>query len=46
MLPFADEFRAVHNLEALSDLCASLDLSAACEFHPRRVLRGGLPAAA
>ena len=35
MLPHVDEFRAVHNLEALADLCASLDRSAARNVDPR-----------
>ncbi|MCY0725863.1 VWA domain-containing protein, partial [Klebsiella pneumoniae] len=29
MLPHVDEFRSVHNLDALTDLCASLDKKSA-----------------
>lgn len=39
MLPHVDEFRPVHNLEALSDLCASLDKAGGRETDPRRWLR-------
>jgi hypothetical protein len=39
MLPYVDEFRAVHNLNALSDLCASLDKAPARDVDPRRWLR-------
>jgi uncharacterized protein with von Willebrand factor type A (vWA) domain len=35
MLPHVDEFRPVHNLAALSDLCASLSDSRARRFDPR-----------
>ena len=35
MLPHVDEFRAVHNLAALGDLCASLDRSGAKGVDPR-----------
>lgn len=35
MLPHVDEFRPVHNLNALADLCASLDLSASRNVDPR-----------
>ncbi len=35
MLPHVDEFRAVHNLDALSDLCASLDRSSSRHVDPR-----------
>ncbi|MCO5065868.1 MAG: VWA domain-containing protein [Rhizobiaceae bacterium] len=38
ILPHVDEFRAVHNLSALSDLVASLDKSASREADPRRWL--------
>ena len=41
MLPHVDEFRAVHNLEALADLCASLDRRSAASVDPRRWLRTG-----
>jgi uncharacterized protein with von Willebrand factor type A (vWA) domain len=36
MLPHVDEFRAVHNLAALTDLVASLDKSSSREADPRR----------
>ncbi|HEY5817728.1 MAG TPA: VWA domain-containing protein [Mesorhizobium sp.] len=36
MLPHVDEFRAVHNLSALSDLVASLDKSSSRNADPRR----------
>jgi uncharacterized protein with von Willebrand factor type A (vWA) domain len=35
MLPYVDEFRAVHNLNALTDLCASLDRSVSRNVDPR-----------
>jgi uncharacterized protein with von Willebrand factor type A (vWA) domain len=35
MLPHVDEFRAVHNLDALADLCASLDKSTTRNVDPR-----------
>jgi uncharacterized protein with von Willebrand factor type A (vWA) domain len=35
MLPHVDEFRAVHNLNALADLCGSLDRSASRNVDPR-----------
>jgi len=35
MLPHVDEFRAVHNLNALSDLCASLSKARSRETDPR-----------
>jgi len=35
MLPYVDEFRAVHNLNALTDLCASLDRSVPRNVDPR-----------
>ncbi|MBZ9760793.1 VWA domain-containing protein [Mesorhizobium sp. CA8] len=41
MLPYVDEFRAVHNLDALADLCASLDQRPAASVDPRRWLQGG-----
>jgi hypothetical protein len=41
MLPHVDEFRAVHNLDALADLCASLDLRSAASVDPRRWMRIG-----
>lgn len=46
MLPHVDEFRAVHNLAALSDLVASLDKSASHEANPKRWLDLGKPRAA
>ena len=39
MLPHVDEFRAVHNLEALGDLVASLGTGRAREADPRRWLQ-------
>ncbi|TPI15373.1 VWA domain-containing protein [Mesorhizobium sp. B4-1-3] len=41
MLPYVDEFRAVHNLDALADLCASLDQQPAAGVDPRRWLQTG-----
>ncbi|MEO9339047.1 VWA domain-containing protein [Mesorhizobium sp. SB112] len=38
MLPHVDEFRAVHNLNALSDLCASLDQKHNIVTDPKRWL--------
>lgn len=38
MLPHVDEFRAVHNLDALTDLVASLDRRTAHSVDPRRWL--------
>ncbi|HTV70992.1 MAG TPA: VWA domain-containing protein [Rhizobiaceae bacterium] len=38
MLPFVDEFRPVHNLNALADLCASLDRAPAADVDPKRWL--------
>lgn len=35
MLPFVDEFRPVHNLDALADLCASLGASSGRATDPR-----------
>lgn len=46
MLPHVDEFRAVHNLEALADLCASLDRRTSVDVDPRRWLESGKAAAA
>ncbi|MGF7007164.1 vWA domain-containing protein [Aminobacter sp. BE322] len=40
MLPHVDEFRAVHNLNALGDLCASLGAPASRSSDPRRWLAG------
>jgi len=41
MLPHVDEFRAVHNLDALADLCASLDKNSARSVDPRRWMDSG-----
>ncbi|ESZ27782.1 VWA domain-containing protein [Mesorhizobium sp. L2C084A000] len=41
MLPHVDEFRSVHNLDALADLCASLDKKSAESVDPRRWLEAG-----
>ncbi|OHV88484.1 vWA domain-containing protein [Mesorhizobium sp. ORS 3428] len=41
MLPHVDEFRAVHNLDALADLCASLDWRSAGSVDPGRWLQTG-----
>ncbi|MDR7031934.1 VWA domain-containing protein [Mesorhizobium sp. BE184] len=41
MLPYVDEFRSVHNLEALGDLCASLGSKAPATIDPRRWLEAG-----
>mgnify|MGYP000031640182 CR=1 FL=1 len=38
MLPHVDEFRAVHTLNALSDLCASLSDARSREADPKRWL--------
>jgi uncharacterized protein with von Willebrand factor type A (vWA) domain len=46
MLPHVDEFRAVHNLAALSDLVASLDKSSSRESDPRRFMDLGSQRAA
>jgi uncharacterized protein with von Willebrand factor type A (vWA) domain len=46
MLPHVDEFRAVHNLNALADLCASLDKASSRDVDPRRWLAIGRPRAA
>ncbi|MEP9371374.1 VWA domain-containing protein [Mesorhizobium sp. KR1-2] len=46
MLPHVDEFRPVHNLDALADLCASLDRRTDADVDPRRWLRIGRPRAA
>jgi uncharacterized protein with von Willebrand factor type A (vWA) domain len=42
MLPHVDEFRPVHNLDALSDLCASLDKAGSRAADPGRWLRAKL----
>jgi hypothetical protein len=39
MMPHVDEFRAVHNLEAISDLVAALDGKSSTNTDPRRFLR-------
>jgi uncharacterized protein with von Willebrand factor type A (vWA) domain len=41
MMPHVDEFRPVHNLEALADLCASLSAPSGRETDPRRYLALG-----
>ncbi|TPM41664.1 VWA domain-containing protein [Mesorhizobium sp. B2-3-4] len=41
MLPHVDEFRPVHNLDALADLCASLDRKSALSVDPRRWMDAG-----
>jgi uncharacterized protein with von Willebrand factor type A (vWA) domain len=46
MLTYVDEFRAVHNLDALADLCASLDKNSARSADPRRWLDAGAKYAA
>lgn len=46
MLPHVDEFRSVHNLDALADLCASLDKKSAASVDPRRWLEAGIRRAA
>ncbi|WP_280819257.1 vWA domain-containing protein [Pseudaminobacter soli (ex Li et al. 2025)] len=46
MLPHVDEFRAVHNLDALADLCASLDRRTTVDVDPRRWLGIGSSKAA
>ena len=46
MLPHVDEFRAVHNLAALSDLVASLDKSSSRRADPRRWMDLGSRSAA
>jgi uncharacterized protein with von Willebrand factor type A (vWA) domain len=45
MLPHVDEFRAVHTLNALSDLCASLSDSRSRDADPRRWMAAGKLAA-
>jgi uncharacterized protein len=35
MLPHVDEFRPVHNLEALADLCEALSARTTPAHHPR-----------
>ncbi|MEO5755558.1 MAG: VWA domain-containing protein [Mesorhizobium sp.] len=46
MLPHVDEFRSVHNLDALADLCASLDKKPAHAVDPRRWMEAGARRAA
>jgi uncharacterized protein with von Willebrand factor type A (vWA) domain len=41
MLPYVDEFRRVHNLNALSDLCTALGKGRSSETDPRLWLRLG-----
>ncbi|WP_181763150.1 VWA domain-containing protein [Mesorhizobium sp. B2-4-13] len=46
MLPHVDEFRAVHNLDALADLCTSLDKKSVLSVDPRRWMDAGARRAA
>ncbi|MBZ9758757.1 VWA domain-containing protein [Mesorhizobium sp. ESP6-5] len=46
MLPHVDEFRSVHNLDALADLCASLDKKSVLSVDPRRWMDAGARRAA
>jgi uncharacterized protein with von Willebrand factor type A (vWA) domain len=46
MLPHVDEFRPVHNLNALADLCASLSARRSHNFDPRLWRGLGSPRAA
>ncbi|ESY96878.1 VWA domain-containing protein [Mesorhizobium sp. LNHC209A00] len=46
MLPHVDEFRSVHNLDALADLCASLDKKSVRSVDPRRWMDAGARRAA
>jgi hypothetical protein len=46
MLPFVDEFRPVHNLDALSDLCAALGTDGGRGADPRQWLDNGIGRAA
>ncbi|TMJ54768.1 MAG: VWA domain-containing protein, partial [Alphaproteobacteria bacterium] len=39
MLPHVDEFRPIHNLEAIADLCRALSADAARPLPPRQWLR-------
>jgi uncharacterized protein with von Willebrand factor type A (vWA) domain len=39
MLPHVDEFRSIHNLEAITDLCRALSADAARPLPPRQWLR-------
>ena len=39
MLPHVDEFRPIHNLEAIADLCRALSADAARPMSPRQSLR-------
>ncbi|WP_181173054.1 VWA domain-containing protein [Mesorhizobium sp. B2-7-3] len=41
MLPHVDEFRSVHNLDALADLCTSLDKKSVLSVDPRRWMEAG-----
>ncbi len=41
MLPAVDEFRTLHNLAAMSDLCEALSASRSADADPRRFLKGG-----
>jgi uncharacterized protein with von Willebrand factor type A (vWA) domain len=46
MLPHVDEFRAVHNLESLSNLVASLDKNSSRSADPKRFIDLGIERAA
>ncbi|MBL8581610.1 MAG: VWA domain-containing protein, partial [Rhizobiaceae bacterium] len=46
MLPYVDEFRAVHNLNALADLCQALGKEGARGAEPRKWLARSLGAGA
>ena len=39
MLPHVDEFRTLHNLHSIADLCAALSASGSSEADPRRFLK-------
>ena len=40
MLPFVDEFRPIHNLRAVGELCAALGASGSADADPKRWLAG------
>ena len=39
MLPHVDEFRTLHNLDSMADLCGALSVESSPEANPRRYLR-------
>jgi uncharacterized protein with von Willebrand factor type A (vWA) domain len=39
MLPFVDEFRPIHNLASMADLCRALDGAGGAEADPKAWLR-------